>query len=304
MSEARQLVWEIRDLYRELPDTIAAIAGLHAISYDRGTTRSNRQPTHTTVLGGDALVMYGPGTDRTSIDRTAREPIDWALAQAETDDAPSVLTVLTRWEDAFRDAQGHPAADTTSINAAVTYLTTHTAWAVQHFPDLDAYLEELSTLRARLRAVTGRINPAKPSDAPCFRCNGQIVQRYKDGPRPEDRGLDDIRECNRCGQTYTPAQYMLAVQQRLEAVRNDPDRLLTAAEARTLWRLSEKQVYVWENRDKKLQSVGRDDAGRKLYRNADLARLKGHTQTTNDTPVTPVVYSTPDGRGMPGQENR
>lgn len=280
MSAARQLVWEIRDLYRELPDTIAAIAGLHATRYDRGTNKSTRKPTDTTLIGGDALVMYGPGSDRTSITRTAGHTIDWELARAERNDAPSVLTVLTRWEDAWRATQNHPAADTTTINAAVTYLTTHTAWAIRDFPDIDTYLTELGALRARLRAVTGHTNPPKASDAPCINCNGLIVQRYKHGTRPEDRGLDDIRECNRCGETYTPARYNLAIQSRLETVREDHDRLLTATEARTLWRLSEKQVYVWEQRidpttkQPKLTAAGTDAQGRKLYRNGDIAALK------------------------------
>lgn len=87
------------------------------------------------------------------------------------------------------------------------------------------------------------------------------------------RGLDDVRECEKCGQTYTPAQYTLAVQHRLEDVRNDPERLLTATEARTLWHLSEKQVYVWEARDK-LTHVTTDHKGRRLYRNGDIAILK------------------------------
>lgn len=277
MSHARQIVWEIRDLYRELPDTIAAIAGLHATSYNRHGGRSTGD---TTIIGGEALVMAAHGSTQTSITRTAGEAIDWDLARREQHDAPSVLAVLTKWEDTWRQHQNQPAADTTTINAAVTYLTTHAAWAVEHFPDLDSYLNELTALRGRLRSVTGRIDTPKPSDAPCVNCNGQIVQRYKHGTRPEDRGLDDTRECNRCGQTYTPAQYVLAVQQRLETVRDDPDRLLTATEARTLWHLSEKQIYTWESRKDpttghpKIAAVGRNERGHKLYRNGDIANLR------------------------------
>lgn len=279
MSHARQLVWEIRDLYRELPDIIAAIAGLHATRYDRGNTGKQRRVGDTTIVGGDALVMSAHGSSETSITRTAGEVIDWELARIERNDSPSVLTTLTKWEDTWRSVQGQPAATTTTLDAAVTYLTTHTAWAVEHFPDIDAYLSELTALRGRLRSVTGHINPPKPSDAPCIECNGQIVQRYKHGDRPEDRGLDDVRECNRCGQHYNPAQYMLAVNQRLQTVREDPERLVTAAEATTLWRLSEKQLYVWENRDGKIAHVKRDDKGRKLYRNGDIATLKTRRDT-------------------------
>lgn len=272
-SHARRLVWEIRDLYLELPDTIAAIAGLHAVNYDRGGNRKPSTLADTPIIGGDALVMAGPGSTQTTITRTAGERIDWALAKAEQHDAPSVLAVLTKWEDTWRDAQGHPAATTTSVRDAATYLTTHTTWAVRSFPDLNSYLTDLTELRGRLRVVTGHINPPKPSDAPCIDCNGQIVQRYRTSTRPEDAGLDDIRECNRCGTTYTPAQYTLAVQNRLQTVRDEPDRLLTAAEARTLWHLSEKQIYTWEYRNH-LTPAGRDNKGRKVYRSGDIATLK------------------------------
>lgn len=274
-SNARQLVWEIRDLYRELPDTIAAIAGLHAISYNR-----ERHGTDTTIIGGDAHIMHAPG-NTTCLMPTIMTSVDRALLGLERNDPPSVIALLTSWEDAWRAERHDPAADHTNLDHTVAYLTTHTASAAQFSPGFNDYLTDLNTLRARLRAVTGHINPPKLSDAPCIAddvegepCNGQIVQRYRQGTRPEDRGLDDIRECNRCGETYTPLRYALAVRQRLEAVREDPERLLTATEARVLWRLSEKQLYVWENRDRKITHLAVDNRGRRLYRNGDIAALR------------------------------
>lgn len=272
-SYARQLVWEIRDLYRELPDVIASLAGLHATRYDRGSGGGTRRTTDTTLIGGDAMLMYAPGnTDPLPPPKMTH--IDKALLEAERQDPPSVTAVLATWEDAWRVERGDPAATSTSLADTVTYLTTHTTWASRSSAGFDDYLDELTALRGRLRLVAGHINPPKASDAPCIDCNGTIVQRYRRGTTPETRGLDDIRECNRCGTTYTPVQYALAVGNRLEDVRNDPDRLLTAAEARVLWHLSEKQLYVWENRDHKLTHAGVDAQGHRLYRNGDIASIK------------------------------
>jgi hypothetical protein len=275
VSRARNDIRDVRDLYRELPDVIAAIAGLHAVRYDeRGSKR--RTANDTTIVGGAALVMAGDGNLGTSrlgkyespTDRTVRE-----VLSAQRDDPPSVLAVLTSWEDAWRVEQHQHAADKTTVDAAVDYLLQHVTWAAQHSETWSDHRVDTRQLRSRLRMLTGATAPPKPSDAPCIECNGTIVQRYTAD------GLDDIRECNSCGATYSPVRYMLAVNERLETVRNDPDRLLTAAEARTLWHLSEKQIYVWEQRTDdagkpKIASVGRDSQGRKLYRNSDIAALR------------------------------
>lgn len=263
-SELRILILEIRDLYHELPDTIAHIAGLHAISYAPRHGRSN----DVTVPGGDALSLHAGGTDNT-VNASRHGNRDHA-PDNHPNDPPSVLAVLTRIEDHWRENQHQPAADATSLTATIQYLIANTPWAVDHHDNLSDDLSDLKALRGRLRSVTGHTDAPKPSDAPCIDCNGRIVQRYG------TTGLDDTRECSRCGNTYTPTQYALAVQNRLEDVRDNPDKHLTAAEARTLWGLSEKQLYTWEARDK-IAPIGHDHLRRRLYRNGDIAKLRGRT---------------------------
>lgn len=268
-NEIRTLIYDIRGLYRELPDTIAYIAGLHAISYTRATS-----PTaDTRIIGGTAFVMHCPGYDGgvTSARDGNRDHAHDCLPT----DPPSVLAVLTRIEDNWRHQLHHPAADTTSIDAAIGYLSANAPHAANTL-DLTADLNDLAVLRGRLRTVTGHIDTPKPSDAPCITCNGRIVQRYT------HKGLDDIRECNHCGKTYTPIQYALAVKNRMLEVRADLARLVTASEARTLWHLSEDQIYNWERgpdedhpkRTPRIESALRDAKGRKLYLNADIAALR------------------------------
>lgn len=270
-STIRLLALDIRDLYRELPDTVASIAGLHAVTY---APTSARSATDVRVLGGDAAVMLGGGTDNV-VTSSRRGNRDHAADNHPTD-PPSVLAVLTRIEDAWRQAQQQPAAETTTTTAATDYLIANAEWAATHHEPIHDDIADLAQLRARLRNVTGHTDTPKASDAPCIDCNGRIVQRYRHGRTPETSGLDDTRECNRCGKTYTPTQYANAIEQRLETIREDPDRLVTAAEARTLWRLSEKQLYTWENREK-IRPAGTDDRGRRLYRNGDIHALKTRT---------------------------
>ncbi len=260
-STLRLLIHEIRDLYHELPETIAHIAGLHAIAYSPTQARSN----DTQITGGDAIVLHAPGTDNTV--KSAQNGNRDHAADNHPNDPPSVLAVLTRIEDTWRLEQNVPAATTTTTKAAATYLIANANWAALNHPHLEHDLTDLQALRGRLRNVTGKTDHPKPSDAPCNNCNGRIVQRYtKDG-------LDDDRECHRCGTTYTPNQYEQAIEQRLQTVREDMDRTLTANQARTLWGLSEKQIYVWEEREK-IAHIGRNTNGHRLYKNSDIATLR------------------------------
>jgi len=269
VSEVRLLVLGIRDLYRELPDTIASIAGLHAVTYSAIGSPSTGGVK---VLGGDASVMHGAGTisNVTSSRAGNREHAQDNLPT----DPPSVLAVLSSIEDTWRHELDDPAADKTSIDASVAYLIANVIRSVQ-FIDLSADIAELTTLHCRLLAVTGHTNQPKASDAPCDTCNGRIVQQYGDD------GLEDDLTCSTCGKTYTPTQYARATKSRLESVRTE-DRLVTAYEARTIWGLSEDQVYNWERgadeshpfRTPKIVAHSKDLNGRKLYRNTDIAALK------------------------------
>lgn len=269
ISEVRLLVLSIRDLYRELPDTIASIAGLHAVTY---TAISSPSTGGVRILGGDAAVMHGAGSGSSVTSSRAgnREHAQDNLPS----DPPSVLGVLTGIEDTWRHELGDLAADKTSVNTAVAYLIANVVRAVQVL-GLSDDLSELTALNCRLLNVTGRTNTPKASDAPCDTCNGRIVQRYG------TNGLEDDMTCSTCGKTFTAAQYAMSAKARLESIRTE-DRLVTAHEARTIWGLTEDQVYNWERgpdeshpyRTPKIVAASKDTNGRKLYRNTDIATLK------------------------------
>ena len=154
-SELRTLIWDIRDLYRELPDTIAHIAGLHAVRYDkRGTGKSTS--TDVTIIGGAALVMASAGYDGGVT--SARDGNRDHAHDCLPDDPPSVLAILTRIEDVWRTNQHNPAAETTSLDATVNFLLANAPWAAEHHPDINDDLHDLDQLRNR------RSSSVEPAD--------------------------------------------------------------------------------------------------------------------------------------------
>lgn len=290
VSRARNDIREIRDLYQLLPDVIAAAAGLHAIRYDR-TGGKNTRSTDTSITGGTAMVMAAGGNaDKTRLGRN-ESTIDPALLDAERNDPPSVLAVLTFWEDTWRQEQGHDAAVKTSANLAADYLADHTTWAAQQSPTWADYRADIRNLRGRLRALTGESQPPVKTGVPCPYCAGAVLQHWT------EQGLGDVRRCGGCGLEWdTEARFMLAVRQAHEALpETHPDQLVTLEDARRILRprgVRPNLLALWHHRDTRdrdryqaelragrtaiaptprLPEVrGRDVRGRQLYRLGDL----------------------------------
>lgn len=261
-NRARNTISEIEELYSELPDAIRTITG---ISYNPTGRGSN----DTIVPGGAALVMLSAGTDD-NVKSSRNGSRDHVQDQNNTD-PPSVAGVLATIEDDWRSAHKDPVADyAPSVSRSANYLKSRVPWAARVHPAFyDAY-RRLRQVRARMEIVTGNASPPEPSDAPCIQCHGRLVRRWS--YRADDQGLTTERECESCLRIYTPEQYTLAIRAQLEEVKLMDDRLITAAEARTLFRLSEEQVYTWESRGK-ITSAGRNGAHRKVYRTADIRQL-------------------------------
>lgn len=234
ISRARNHVREVRDLYRQLPDVVASIAGLHAIRYDRGGAKAKRKGTDTALIGGDALVMATDGSGNNVADRPDGTAIDWALRDAEHRDPPSVLGALTGWEDTWRHEQHQPAATRTSVTAATDYLVTHTAWAARHSDTWDDYLTDLAGLRGRLRMLTGQSQPPVKAGVPCPYCAGLIVQKWT-GTKGS---LSDIRECELCGLTWaSEAHFRMALRQaHAELPDKRPGELVTIDDAKRIFK--------------------------------------------------------------------
>lgn len=288
-SRARLDLYAIRDAYRALPDVIAAVAGLHAVRYDRGGGGKPKRAADTQIIGGAALVMAGGGTwDKTKLGRS-ETTIDPALLDAERHDPPSVLAVLTFWEDAWRQERGQAAAQATSVDAAVTYLTSLTAWAAQESPTWEEYRTDVRALLHRLHVLTGDWQPPREEPAPCVHCGGTVERQWTDD------GLDDVARCARCGMTW-PSEDRLRHTNHLTVLAlpiTHPDQLVTAEDARVavpdLKRNTLNQV-IKRDRDHgtdpgwtpRLPVMGKDERGRDLYRLADITALVAGSSITEE----------------------
>lgn len=298
ISDARNCVRDIRDLYHRLPDVVAAIGGLHAIRYDRGGAgKTTRRPTDTTIIGGDALVMSAPGHVNQphplpdDLDPHERA-IDVALRAAEHHDPPSVLAVLTGWEDQWRAEQHQPAAERTSVAAAAEYLVVHAAWAAQHSDSWGDFVEETRALRWRLRILTGDDRRPVKAAVPCPYCAGTIVQRWRDvdPERPGSGGLEDVRRCTVCGLTWpTEAHFRMAMREAHQALpRTHPDALVTIEDAKRIYRprgVRPNLLDLWVHRGVLQPATDgegrprRDERGALLYRLGDIDARLGTTRT-------------------------
>jgi len=285
VSKARNDVRAIRDLYRTLPDIIAAAAGLHAIRYDQRGTGKPTRATDTTIIGGAAFVLAGPGSSPDSGLQLGRgettETIAY-LAAAEQHDPPSVLGVLTGWEDEWRTEAGHTAADTTSVDAAVEYLLAHTTWAAQHSGRWAEHRTAIRGLLFRLRVVTGTDDRPVKAGVPCPYCGGAVVQHWQkhDPKTPGSGGLDDTRVCDRCATAFpSEAHFLLAIRHAHQSLPTTcPEQLVTIDDAKRIYkgRVAPKAFDKWVERGTLPQAVGADGRpahdvrGRPLYRLATI----------------------------------
>lgn len=287
-SEARTDLYETRDLYLQLPDIIAATAGLHAVRYDRGTTTARSNDT--TIIGGAAFVLAGPGNSADRGLQLGRGETSEAIAHlsaAEQTDPPSVLAVLTGWEDAWRIEQGQPAATRTSVDAATDYLVQHVNWAAQHSGRWTEHRADIRALRNRLRSVTGTSQPPVTEAAPCVHCGGTITRSWS------DEGLADVRQCQQCGTSW-PSEERLRHTNHLRilaAPTTDPDTLVTAEQARLalpdlkrntlnqILKRDRERLEAWREHqtgpipEARVPEMGRTVRGECLYLLGDIAQL-------------------------------
>jgi hypothetical protein len=271
VSRARNDLRGVRDMYRQLPDIIASIAGLHAVRYDRGAggKPGKVRATDTTILGGEALVLSAGGTTRTPTLGRGETSIDPALLAAEQTDPPSLLAVLIEWEDRWRTERDDPVAETTSVDAAVDYLREHTEWAAQRSASWDAWLRALSDLRWRLRRLTGDTRPREQEEpTPCVHCGGPVVRAWSKA------GLSDVRTCKGCGAAWPNEERLRHIETQVVFALPDgtPDALVTIEEAKMIYRgrVRSDRFDAWAKslppaRDQAGQPM-RDEAGRTLYR--------------------------------------
>lgn len=191
LTESRSLLAGIVTMWAELPTHLGHPSGAR---YDESVSASKDKP----LLGGDALVLAGPGGSGQTGRRLWPSELKQGLVQNydgrehavdnHASDAPSVAQLLTEWEDDWRHTRTEPAAalparsTATVISAAAGYLEVHARWAARAHPAFDQYVTDLRQLHHRLERATGRDERIVKADAECFRCGaGALVREIRAG---------------------------------------------------------------------------------------------------------------------------
>jgi hypothetical protein len=150
------------------------------------------------MLGGDILVMLGPGS---------------AAWHSDPVDVDSVLGVLERWERDWRITFGEPAADKpATINRVALYLLRRLQKAAAEHPAFDEFHQDVRIMKSWLEMALR--NGPQRTHVPCIRCGRRALERAM--PRPDGREVEWV--CSSCHQTYSKAEWYVAVAETREAV--------------------------------------------------------------------------------------
>lgn len=233
-------------------NNLSAVVELAALAQERldgwpavspGSPQDGSKTHERPLPGGDLLVMLSDGSEGRS------EPD--ALFQG---DPESLTYMLGSWEDDWRHIRGESAAPhKATIANAVDYLNERLGWAAQHHPAFDEFAGQLGKAVSSLEAGL-RSGDRVEHGVPCRECGERLIRRA--APKrdcahtrkarlmagdldetvilrqillsyPEDAaehskcdqgGYSDNYECRTCGQTYTQAEYWLAVRAQIEEV--------------------------------------------------------------------------------------
>lgn len=234
-------------------NNLSAIMELAALGEERldgwpaisaGTPKDGAQIHERPLPGGDLLVMLSDGSEGRS------EPD--ALFQQDPD---SLTFMLGSWEDDWRQIRGEGAAPhKATITNTVAYLNERLGWAAQHHPAFDEFAGQLSKAVSALESGL-RTGDRVERGVPCRECGERLIRRalpkrdcahsrqarlmasehqdetdvlrqillaYPEAAEEHSRcdqgGYSDNYECRTCGQTYTQAEYWLAVRAQIEEV--------------------------------------------------------------------------------------
>lgn len=195
LTRARETLADIARMYAELPRHLGHVP---STCYDQSRPGGgDGRP----LLGGDVLVLLGPGSEGLAEDgETTRDG-----------DCTSVAYELGWWEAEWREHRHEPTlvgvrSPAATVRSAVRYLDTRARWAAQSHPGFDEFATDLAEVHLRLERATGRALAPSKAGAACFDCGGALVRRIRTD------GFEETHvTCARCRRQYSPAAYLLAL---------------------------------------------------------------------------------------------
>jgi hypothetical protein len=186
---ARRSLNLVEELYPLLPHELTARAGT-AMAMDLSGIRADNDP----LLGGDVMVMLGPGSTR---------------YHSDTVHADSILGQLERWEQDWRITFGDQAATAeATLSGCMVYLLRHLARAAQEHPTFDEWAEDVRQMRRGVEQALNLVPERSP--VPCITCGTRSLER----PAPKDYEW----RCARCHRNYTQDEFYMAMRQHGKAV--------------------------------------------------------------------------------------
>lgn len=276
-AHTRTLILEIVEALDTLPDAIRALAGL---AYDAGSRDRDDAP----IVGGDAVVLLGPGTtgnvswracppgcNHTTCGRTSH------LADQYPTDPPSIAAVLCGIEDDWRRFLHHQAATGNDPRAAADYLLEHLVQAAQAYPLFAENHDDLTQLHHRAQTISGTNDDPVVMPAPCLHCGGRITRKWR------ENGLDDLAACEGCGTAWAAdTEYRIATRGAVyDAVLARPDALVTLDEAKQALKvhgIRPHRVDVWKDRGLLVPARRTPTGTPTHYRLGDLTDRAGLTR--------------------------
>ena len=246
LSRVRNHLTEVERLYALLPEALEGQAGTSGSFVSIATSASAADQ----VIGGEAMVLYGPGSEAGNQARdiiSGRNGGGEHAADEYPGDTASVLGELERWERDWRHVMGMRAAtDPAMVSTCGLFLQRNLVTMAQRHPAFDEFADDMRKLVGQLRAVTHQGEPIdRGRRIPCEKCGEPLIRRYRrerpcehSGPHCDHSHPDPVKwpcrgsntcACDQGGRTddwvcssracdveMTDASYWLKVKERYE----------------------------------------------------------------------------------------
>lgn len=141
------------------------------------------------------------------------------------------LEILSTYATLIANKRGTPATP-----SPIADLQRDIPWAIDHYPNVDAVLDEIHRIHHHIARLTGHA----PTLAGTCECGGRIY-RY-----PTHRGLTDQSWCNTCDRLYLTQEEVART--RLQHASN-LDVYVSRQDLKTIWpNLSDNRLDLWVHR--------------------------------------------------------
>lgn len=208
--DIRELLHQITQMERALPDAVASILDLHSVPID-------------------GAAHGGGGSDGTP------DPVGSIVHQAIQ--TRGILTPLDDLAIEWAVTKGEKPKGSSSV-----YLASRIDWAKKQWPGYDVAEQTIRDVHARLAKITGW--SAEVGDRHCPYCNRALTRQ------PDDDGLPDVWTCTRCDRAWLITTEHDGLLDTQRAMLAEQDTWVSKTEAAQILNITPHRIAVWVNRGK------------------------------------------------------